>query len=494
MLLVLGFLPLLQFAQKTAGTADPNIFKSHITAQVNGGITQYFGDLNKDNLFNQNVQYGYGGALGYQFSPVLGMRGQFLKGSLYSVHVQKELKLNTDFWDAGLQFTLNINEIFAKYNGKRFLNLYLFGGAGMTSFSSKTSDFASGELIQESGSRQNEVFIPLGLGAELRISKHLSLNIEYGDHITLKDETLDFIKAGKAHDQYSYALAGLGFRFGGPRDSDKDGIIDKKDLCKNIYGKPELAGCPDSDNDGIADLDDDCPKDAGKIEFKGCPDKDGDDIPDKLDKCPDVAGKKELQGCPDKDNDGVIDTEDKCPEDAGKKALAGCPDKDGDGIADKNDACPEIAGLQKFAGCPDTDSDSVPDNLDKCPGVGGSVRNFGCPEESSVLVKEVVYFNTDEWVVIAKYNQLLSKIAETMRDNPGIRVTIDGHTDSRESQGYNMRLSENRADYVIKFFTERGIDPQRLVKRFYGETRPAASNMTPEGMTLNRRVEIASVK
>jgi OmpA-OmpF porin, OOP family len=481
-------------AQKTAITPVSSIFKSHITAQINGGLTQYFGDLNKDNLFNQNVKNGFGGTLGYQFSPVFGMRSQFIKGTLYSVHVAKELKLTTDFWDAGLHLTININEIFAQYNEKRFINFYLFGGVGLTSFSSKTNEFSYGALIQESESRQNELFFPAGLGVELRLSKHLNLNLEYGDHITLNDGTLDFLEAGKKRDQYSYASAGLGFRFGGPRDSDKDGIIDKKDLCPEVPGKIALSGCPDSDNDGIADDQDDCPKLAGLVEFKGCPDKDSDGIPDKLDKCPDLAGKKDLQGCPDKDNDGIIDSEDKCPDISGKKALAGCPDRDGDGVADRDDECPDVAGLSIFAGCPDKDNDGVPDNKDKCPEVKGTVAYNGCPEESSVLVDEVVYFNTDDWIVIAKYNQLLNKIAETMRDNPGIRVTVDGHTDSRESQGYNMKLSENRADYVMKFFTDRGIEPNRLVKGFYGETRPAASNMTPEGMTLNRRVEINSVK
>jgi OmpA-OmpF porin, OOP family len=109
-------------------------------------------------------------------------------------------------------------------------------------------------------------------------------------------------------------------------------------------------------------------------------------------------------------------------------------------------------------------------------------------------VNELVHFNTDAAIVIAEYNQLLNKIAETLKDNPGIRVAVEGHTDSRESKMYNMRLSERRADYVIKFFTDRGIDKSRLVKGFFGETQPAVSNDTAEGMAMNRRVEIKSVK
>jgi outer membrane protein OmpA-like peptidoglycan-associated protein len=492
-MVILGLFPLLMSGQEQVAYKAPDIFRSHFTIQGNCGLTEYFGDLNRDDWFNSNVKLGYGGILGYQFTPVFGLRGQFVKGELFSAHSAKLLKLKTDFWDAGMHITLNINEIFAKYNSHRFMNFYLFGGVGMTSFTSVVTQFNNIEVIK-SDSRQNEIFIPMGAGTSLKMGKKVTLNLEYGDHLTLKDETLDLTKSAKSRDQYSYASAGIEVSFGGPRDRDHDGVKDKKDLCPGVAGKYELSGCPDADNDSIPDGEDACPKIAGKLEFKGCPDTDGDGIPDKEDACPDAAGIRDLKGCPDKDHDGIADKDDKCPDAAGKKEFNGCPDIDGDGIADINDKCPDIAGLPLLGGCPDKDNDGIADYQDKCPGVAGTLANGGCPEESKVFVDEVVYFNTDEYIVIAKYNQLLNKIAETMRDNPGIRVTVDGHTDSRESKMYNMRLSENRADYVYKFFTERGIDPQRLVKRFFGESKPAASNMTPEGMTLNRRVEISSIK
>jgi len=346
----------------------------------------------------------------------------------------------------------------------------------------------------ENDSRQNELFVPMGAGAAIRLTKNLGLHLEYGDHLTLNDNTLDLKAGTKARDHYSYASAGLSLKFGYPKDKDNDGIKDKDDNCPDRAGKVELYGCPDADNDGIADDQDDCPKVAGKTEFKGCPDTDGDGIPDKDDSCPSDAGSKEMKGCPDKDQDGLADKEDKCPDLAGKKELGGCPDKDGDGIADMDDKCPELAGKATLSGCPDKDNDGVADNLDRCPDVAGTAANEGCPEEAKVLVDEVVYFRTDEWIVIAEYNQLLNKVAETMKDNPGIRIAVEGHTDSRESKMYNMRLSERRADHIAKFFTDRGIDASRIEKAFFGETRPAADNSTAEGMRLNRRVEIHSVK
>jgi OmpA-OmpF porin, OOP family len=479
-------------AQESNSTEATKIFRPHWNANLNGGITQYFGDLNEDNFFNRNIKGGFGAIIGYQFSPVIGVRGQFMKGNLYSEHTKKQLKLKSDIADASILLTVNINELISEYNPTRLVNFYLFGGGGLTSFTSTLTD---ANVVRDStAARQTEFMIPVGAGAAFRLTHNISLNIEYADRILLKDRSLDLFTATSKRDQYSYTSAGISVSFGGPRDQDKDGIIDKKDLCPTIPGKIELSGCPDKDGDGIYDYEDDCPDVKGSVDFKGCPDTDLDGIPDKDDKCPAIAGKKEFVGCPDKDNDGVIDQLDNCPTIPGKKDLAGCPDKDGDGVIDKEDACPELPGQAKLLGCPDKDNDGVPDNKDKCPEVSGPSDNSGCPVQTSALVDEKVYFDTDKDIVIASYNQLLNKVAETLKDNPGIRLAIDGHTDSREGENYNLRLSEHRADYVIRFLTERGIDANRLVKSFYGETRPVADNSTEEGMRLNRRVEIKSIQ
>ena len=113
--------------------------KSYLYIQPNVGVSQYFGDINKPDLSNDNLKFGYGGILGYQISRIFGVRGQFVKTNLYGKRTDQNLKFSSDLWDAGLNLTLNINEIFAKnYNEKRFLNFYLFSGAGITSYKSKT--------------------------------------------------------------------------------------------------------------------------------------------------------------------------------------------------------------------------------------------------------------------------------------------------------------------------------------------------------------------
>jgi outer membrane protein OmpA-like peptidoglycan-associated protein len=298
---------------------------------------------------------------------------------------------------------------------------------------------------------------------------------------------------GEKRGNYMHYTFGVKFRFGA-KDTDGDGIKDKDDLCPETPGKVELAGCPDKDNDGIADKDDACPDVAGKPEFKGCPDTDGDGVPDSEDACPTAAGKKDMKGCPDRDNDGVADKDDKCPDVAGKKEYAGCPDRDGDGIADNVDDCPDVKGLAQFKGCPDTDGDGVPDNLDKCPEVFGVASNFGCPEVKKSEFFKVVYFDINKSVAITKYTADLDEIVAIMNDYSEVSVNVEGHADETGTANYNLKLSAKRADYVINYLVKKGIAKERLVKKFYGKTKPAADNKTFEGRALNRRVEIKTVK
>jgi OmpA-OmpF porin, OOP family len=332
-----------------------------------------------------------------------------------------------------------------------------------------------------------------GVGFNFWVLEKVGLNFQgsYDYDIAPKIEYEGTSKSNK-RDDYMHFTAGVKFRLG-VKDTDKDGVPDKTDLCPDVPGKVELAGCPDKDNDGIADKDDACPDVAGKPEFKGCPDTDGDGIIDKDDKCPTEAGKKELMGCPDKDGDGITDKEDKCPDVAGKKEFAGCPDTDGDGIVDSEDACPEIPGLAKFNGCPDKDGDGVADKDDKCPDVPGTIANNGCPEAPKFELYKVVYFGSDKNVMITKYTKDLDEVAAIMKEHTDVKVSVEGYADAQGNDKYNMRLSEKRADYVINYLVKKKIDKTRLVKAFYGEAKPAADNNSAEGRAQNRRVEIRAI-
>jgi Thrombospondin type 3 repeat len=109
------------------------------------------------------------------------------------------------------------------------------------------------------------------------------------------------------------------------KDTDKDGVSNRKDKCVDVQGLFEFKGCPDRDNDGIPDAEDNCPDRYGSLKTKGCPDRDEDGIEDDSDRCPDEKGLPINKGCPDTDNDGVIDSKDACPTVPGPKENKGCP-------------------------------------------------------------------------------------------------------------------------------------------------------------------------
>ncbi|MCL2101058.1 MAG: OmpA family protein [Fibromonadales bacterium] len=70
------------------------------------------------------------------------------------------------------------------------------------------------------------------------------------------------------------------------------------------------------------------------------------------------------------------------------------------------------------------------------------------------------------------------------------KVTVEGHTDDRGSADFNQKLSEQRANAVMLYLVERGIDSNRLEAVGHGLTRPVADNSTDEGRAKNRRVEL----
>ncbi len=88
----------------------------------------------------------------------------------------------------------------------------------------------------------------------------------------------------------------------------------------------------------------------------------------------------------------------------------------------------------------------------------------------------------------------LERVLEIMKDNPKISVEIAGHTDSIGTEGYNQKLSQERAEAVAQWLVEHGIDEGRIVARGYGESQPVADNGTEEGRAQNRRVTFTIIK
>lgn len=286
-------------------------------------------------------------------------------------------------------------------------------------------------------------------------------------------------------------------------DLDGDGVCDRKDECRDVPGPADNAGCPDQDRDGVLDAQDRCPTVHGKKHLEGCPDRDDDDIADFKDQCPDVKGLAQFAGCPDSDEDGIPDDGDNCPKVKGLAKFKGCPDRDGDGVQDSMDKCPDLPGAPKTAGCPDKDSDGIFDAEDKCPDVWGTAKYAGCPPPTpkkvqitakKIVILDKVFFATGKSRIMSKSYSLLRDVATVLKDNPWVKkVQIEGHTDDVGKKDFNLKLSQDRADAVMKFLIKQGVEADRLESVGYGPDKPLVDEKTKDARAQNRRVEFSII-
>jgi len=216
-------------------------------------------------------------------------------------------------------------------------------------------------------------------------------------------------------------------------------------------------------------------------------DTDHDKIPDDIDLCP----NEPEDGKPPNPDDG-------CP------AL---PDRDGDGIPDNVDKCPDqpedFDGIQDADGCPedDADKDGIPDAQDACPKEPGEAdpdpKKNGCPKfirrisgSTEIQLLKNIEFATGKATILPKSFPIVDEVVRLMKVNVDIKhLAIEGHTDNRGSDELNEKLSNDRANSVMKYLTDHGIDGGRLSAKGYGPKRPIADNNTAQGRQRNRRVE-----
>jgi outer membrane protein OmpA-like peptidoglycan-associated protein len=119
------------------------------------------------------------------------------------------------------------------------------------------------------------------------------------------------------------------------------------------------------------------------------------------------------------------------------------------------------------------------------------VRDFGLDkvEVGATVVLENIFFETAKATLKPESYPQLEQVLKFMNSNPSIRMEISGHTDNTGSLKLNTRLSQARAESVVKYLVERGIDGTRLDAMGYAFNQPIAPNDTAEGRAKNRRVE-----
>ena len=428
-----------------------------------GGYTVFDGDLRYPRAHLVDGA-NFGGRLGWQFKPWLGLEGA--AGFTATKEDTSGTPVDVDF------FHYSGNLVFTPYAGRRggpFVSLG-FGQSQLKAASGGTAELKQGNL-------------EAAAGLNLWFNDMLGARLEARDLLWLNSEELTNVEA------HTFILgAGLAVAFGGtPRDTDGDGVPDRKDKCPATPrgATVDATGCPtDSDGDGVFDGLDQCantPKGA-TIDAKGCPsDADGDGVYDGLDQCADTpkGATLDAKGCPgDADNDKVLDGIDQCP-----------PTPAGATVDDK--------------GCPkDSDGDGVMDGLDKCPDTfaGLKVDKDGCPIE--VMERETELLDTgmirlqDVNFVTAKADLLpeslprLDIVGQVLTKWQELKIEIGGHADHRGSTKYNQTLSEARVQSVLNYLVQKfSLKPEQFTAKGYGESRPLVPNTSDLNMAKNRRVE-----
>ena len=125
----------------------------------------------------------------------------------------------------------------------------------------------------------------------------------------------------------------------------------------------------------------------------------------------------------------------------------------------------------------------------------------GCPDlyrnivvrDDRIELRQTVHFETNSDRIKPRSFDLLNEVAQALRDNEGIQVSIEGHTDNKGSDNYNLDLSRRRAASVLRYLVSQGIPRDRMRSTGYGESRPIEDNRTTDGRAANRRVEFLIV-
>ena len=114
-------------------------------------------------------------------------------------------------------------------------------------------------------------------------------------------------------------------------------------------------------------------------------------------------------------------------------------------------------------------------------------------EANATIVLKNIFFDPNKYNLMPESDAELDQVVQLMKDNPTLKIQINGHTDNSGKPTDNITLSENRARAVTTFLIARGIVATRLVAKGWGDTKPVADNSTPEGRAKNRRTELTVI-
>lgn len=461
------------------------------------GCLEYKGELGDQFLTYEDAKLGFTGAITRYLNK------SFDAGFELGYHLIDESGGAQDRWQIfGSVLSTTANMYYKLNNGyllsqNSIIQPYLKVGVGaMTAFTKGVS----ADNNKPYNHTKPALALTYGFGAKVRISERLDFFGEISDNLISSDE-FDASTSTPRNDSFRKISFGLIFRFGKPKDDDKDGVPNRKDECPDtpLGAKVDEKGCPiDTDLDGVIDFYDECVDVPGVKELKGCPDADGDGVKDEDDKCPETPEgvKVDENGCPDTDNDGVKDENDECPNtpEGTKVNAQGCPDSDGDGVKDSEDKCPDTEEGVKVdqRGCP-TDSEKEIDSdsetyIEADIIIEPNTRLHDYPELMEKF--QPVYFKTNSAAIEVSEIKKLTKMVALMKKYPIIKnVLLSGHADPRGEENYNMKLSERRALAVQNYMLTHKVEKKRVIIKAFGEAMPVSKKIGAKAYKKDRRVE-----
>jgi outer membrane protein OmpA-like peptidoglycan-associated protein len=134
-------------------------------------------------------------------------------------------------------------------------------------------------------------------------------------------------------------------------------------------------------------------------------------------------------------------------------------------------------------------SDKNPDFIKNFRIAEGGVKYYDRFLQDGKIVSNGIRFDVGKATLRPESMGVLNEIYKMLSEHPEVNVSIEGHTDSDGDNDFNQKLSEDRAETVMKQLVSMGIPSERLTSKGFGESEPINTNATPEGKAENRRVE-----
>ena len=384
-----------------------------------------------------NVQYGYGGYIKKQVLPSFGLQADVLVGKLNGDNAQ----LNSSGISPYKSFTTTLNYAGSLSGNFTLANInwhvvkssiqpYITIGAGLMNYKPVLTTAAGVvENYNKTNGSINELYVPIGLGLKFDIAKGVNLELAYQVNFVYADN-FDGYKYGSTNDKFSYAHIGLEFAIGNRK---KPHLAAHNPV--SSMRKEYLMGIKNA-----------------KDEFKALIDSE---------KMRNLALQQLVKA-----------------QDAKLAQLT--TDSDGDGIADFYDKCPNTPAGTKVDGS-------------GCPLIAAKPEKIYITEADKSVVNEAIQklqFESGAAVLSDASYESLERFAKLLKDKK-YHLKLAGYTDATGSAQLNVKLSKDRAEAIKMFLVSRGVDPALIQTEGHGKANPIATNKTPEGRKLNRRVEFS---